>query len=145
MMPTSTTTEIRWYSRSQVSLAHLDEQGQHAQKGFIGGDRAKLHDVGCHNIHNACCEAGLESQRERDVVVPAPVTERLSEPRVDVDARIHLGLPHIRLDFTVVDAEAIQYSSAMRKAQDTAPAAAQAEKTKENKYGKAKGELESQA
>ena len=30
-------------------------------------------------------------------------------------------------------------ASAMRKAQDTAPAAAQAEKTKENKYGKAKG------
>ena len=49
-------------------LAQLDEQGQHAQKCLIGGDRAKLHDVGCHVIHNACCEAGLKSQRE--VVVP---------------------------------------------------------------------------
>ena len=33
----------------------------------------KLHDEGCHIIHNACCEAGLKSQRE--VVVPALVTE----------------------------------------------------------------------
>ena len=57
-------------------LAQLDEQGQHAQKCFIGGDRAKLHDVGCHIIHNACCEAGLKSQRE--VVVPTLVTERLT-------------------------------------------------------------------
>ena len=75
-------------------LAQLDEQGQHAQKCLIG------HDVG----HNACCEAGLKSQRE--VVVPALVTERLTEPRVDVDAWGHPGLPHMRLDFTVVDAEA---------------------------------------
>ena len=118
-------------------LAQLDEQGQHAQKCLIGGDRAKLHDVGCHIIHNACCEAGLKSQRE--VVVPALMTDRLTEPRVDVDAWGHPGLPHIRLDFTVVDAEAIHYSSAMRKAQDTAPAAAQAEKTKENKCGKVTG------
>ena len=58
------------------------------------------HDVG----HNACCEAGLKSQRE--VVVSALVTERLTEPRVDVDAWGHPGLPHMRLDFTVVDAEA---------------------------------------
>ena len=117
-------------------LVQLDEQGQHAQKCLIGGDRAKLHDVGCHIIHNACCEAGLKSQRE--VVVPALVRDRLTEPRVDVDAWGHPGLPHVRLDFTVADAEAIHYSSAMRKAQDTAPAAAQAEKTKENKYGKVK-------
>ena len=118
-------------------LAQLDEQGQHAQKCHIGEDRAKLHDVGCHIIHNACCEAGLKSQRE--VVVLALVTERLTEPRVDVDAWGHPGLPHMRLDFTVVDAEAIHYSSAMKKAQDTAPVAAQAEKAKEYKYGKAKG------
>ena len=45
----------------------------------------------------------------------------------------------MRLDFTVVDAEALHYSSAMRKAHDAAPAAAQAEKTKENKYGKTQG------
>ena len=117
-------------------LAQLDEQGQHAQKCLIGGDRAKLHDVGCH-IHNDCCEAGLKSQRE--VIVPALVTEKLTEPRVDVDAWGHPGLPHIRLDFTVVDAEALHYPSAMRKAQDTAPEAAQAEKAKESKYGKTKG------
>ena len=77
-------------------LAKLDEQGQHAQKCLIGGDRAKLHDVGCHIIHNACCEAGLKAQRE--------VVSRRS---VDVDAWGHPGLPHIRLDFTVVDAEAL--------------------------------------
>ena len=118
-------------------MSQLDDQGQHALKCLIGGDRAKLHDVGCHIIHNACCEAGLKSQRE--VVVRALVTDRLTEPRVDVDAWGHPGLPHIRLGFTVVDAEAIHYSSAMRKAQDTAPAAAQAEQTKENKYGKVKG------
>ena len=118
-------------------LAKLDEQGQHAQKCLIGGDRAQLHDVGCHIIHNACCEAELKSQRE--VVVRALVTERLTEPRVDVDSWRHPGLPHMRLDFTVVDAEALHYSSAMRKAQDTAPAAAQVEKTKENKYVKTKG------
>ena len=50
-------------------LAQLDEQRQHAQKCLIGRERAKLHNVGCHIIHNACCEAGLQSQRE--VVVPA--------------------------------------------------------------------------
>ena len=76
---------------------------------------------------------------EREVVVPALLTERLTEPRVDVDAWGHLGLPRMRLDFTVVDAKALHHSSAMRKAQDTAQAAAQAEKTKENKYGKTKG------
>ena len=103
----------------------------------LGRDRAKLHDVGCHIIHNACCGAGFKSQRE--VVVPAIVTDRLTEPLVDVDALGHAGLPHMRLDFTVVDAEALHYSSAMRKAQDTVPAAAKAEKTKENKYGKTKG------
>ena len=118
-------------------LAQLDEQGQHAQKCLIAGDRAKLHDVGCHIIHNACSEAGLKSQRE--VVVSALVTEKLTEPRIDVDAWGHPGLPHIRLDFTVVDAETLHYYSAMRKAQKTAPAAAQAEKAKKSKYGKTKG------
>ena len=42
------------------------------------------------------------------------------------------ALPHIRLDYTLVDAEALHYSSAMRKAQEEAPAAAQAERTKVN-------------
>ena len=57
-------------------LAHLDEQGQHAQKCLIGGDPAKLHDVGCRIIHNACCEAGLKSQRE--VIVPTHWRQRSS-------------------------------------------------------------------
>ena len=86
--------------------------------------------MGCHIIHNACCEAGLKSQRE--VVVPMLATEKLTEPRVDVDAWGHPGLPHIRLDYTIVDAEALHDSSAMRKAQEEAPAAAKAELTKAN-------------
>ena len=91
-----------------------DEQGQHAQKCLIGRHRAKLHDVGCHIIHNACCEAGLKSQRE--VVVRA------------------LGT-NLRLDFTVVDAEALHYIGHENSAQ----AAAQAERTKDNKHGKTQG------
>ena len=65
------------------SSVHLDEHGQHAQKCLVGGDRAKLHDVGCHIIHKACCAAGLKSQRE--VIVPTLATEVLTAPRVDVD------------------------------------------------------------
>ena len=65
-------------------LAHLDDHGQHAQQCPPGGDRAKLHDVGCHIIQSACCEARLISQRE--VIVPTLATEKLTEPRVDVDA-----------------------------------------------------------
>ena len=42
-------------------------------------------------------------------------TERMTEPRVDVDAWGHPGLPHIRLDHTVVDAEALHYSSVIEK------------------------------
>ena len=38
-----------------------------------------MHDVGCHVIHNACCEAGLKSQRE--CVVAALATEKLTEPQ----------------------------------------------------------------
>ena len=51
----------------------------------------------------------------------------------------HPGLPHIRLDFTVVDEEVLHYSSAIRKGGEEVPAAAQAERAKMNKYGKAKG------
>ena len=90
--------------------------------------------MGCHVIHNACCEAGLKSHRE--VFVPALATEKLTEP---LDAWGHPGLPHMRIDFTVVDAEALHYSSVMRKAQEQAPAAAQAEQAKESKDGKTKG------
>ena len=63
-------------------------------------------------------------------------TEKLTEPRVDVNAWGHPGLPHIRLDFSVVDAESLHYSSVVRKGQEKAPAAAQAERLKESKYGR---------
>ena len=92
--------------------------------------------MGCHIIHNARCEVGLKSQRE--VIVLAMATDKLTELWVDVDAWGHPGLPHIRLHFTVVDEEAHHHSSAMRKGQ-AAPAAAQAERAKTNKYGKANG------
>ena len=72
----------------------------------------KVHDVGCHIIHSVCCEAVLKSQRE--VIVPTLATEKLTEPRVDVDSLWRPGLPHIRFDFTVVDGEAPHYSSAIR-------------------------------
>ena len=137
-----TATELEYWAYVVVSAsitagarcwAHLDEQGQHAQKCFIGGDRAKLHDKGCHIIHKLCCEAWLKSQRE--VTVPTLATEK----RVDVDACRHPELPRIRLDVTVVDAETLHFSSAMRRGQEEAPAAAQAERTKASKYGRARG------
>ena len=86
--------------------AQLDEQGQHAQKWLIGGDRAKLHDVWLPHHTQRLLRSGAQIA-EREVVVSALVTERLTEPRVDVDAWGHLGLPHMRLHFTVVDAEAL--------------------------------------
>ena len=42
ILPTSKTALTRWHSRGQVL-------------GPPGRTRAKLHDVGCHIIHNACC------------------------------------------------------------------------------------------
>ena len=65
-------------------------------------------------------------------------TEKLTEPRVDVDAW-EPGLPHIRLDFTVVDAESLGDSSVMRNGQDKAPAAAQSERVNESEYGRGRG------
>ena len=104
----------------------------------FGGDRAKT----------ALC--GLPRHSRRLLRNGAQNTERSGCPAArDRNGSRNLGLtwthgdtqrlPHMRLDFTVVDAEALHYSSAMRKAQDTAPAAAQAEKTKDNNYGKTKG------
>ena len=92
--------------------------------------------MGCHIIYSACCETGLKSRRE--VIFPTLATENLTEPRVDVDAWGHPRLPHIRLEFTVVDEEALHYSSAMRKGQE-APVVAQAQRAKESKYGKPTG------
>ena len=51
-------------------LAHVDEKAS-----LIGGDGAKLHDVGCHILHDACIEAGLKSQRE--VIEPVLATEKI--------------------------------------------------------------------
>ena len=80
---------------------------------------------------------GLKSQRE--VVVPALATEKLTEPRVDVGAWGHPGLPHMRLDLTVVDAEALHYSSVMRKAQEQAPQQHKRRRRKKTKMEKTKG------
>ena len=46
-------------------MAPLDEYGRRTQRCLVGGDRAKLHDVGCHVIRQAGCAAGLKSQREK--------------------------------------------------------------------------------
>ena len=61
-------------------LAHLDEHGQFAQKCVTGGVQAMVHDVGCHTIHSACCEAGLKSQREVGSVVSGLAWERAKLP-----------------------------------------------------------------
>ena len=53
------------------------------------------------------------SSRNREVIVPALATEKLTEPRVDVDAWGHPGLLHV----TVVHAEALHYSSAKKRRQ----------------------------
>ena len=66
-------------------------------------------------------------------------TEKLTEPRIDVDAWEHPGLPHIRLDFTEVDAESLGESSVMRTGQVKAPAAAQSERMNESTYGRGRG------
>ena len=83
-----------------TAWAHFDEKGHHAQKCLIGGAMWVA-------TSYACCEAGLKSQRE--VIVPTLATEKLTEPRVDVDAWWHPGLLHIPLDFTGLDAEALHW------------------------------------
>ena len=95
-------------------LAHLDEHGATRTEVLHRRRPSKASRCGLPH-HIACCEAGLKSQRE--VFVPTFATDKLTEPRVDVDAWGHPGLPHIRLDFKVVDADALHCSSAMRKDQ----------------------------
>ena len=63
-------------------LGHLGDRSDNASSEER--ERAQLHDVGCHIIHNACCAAGLKSKRE--VIVPTLATEKLTEAGVDVDA-----------------------------------------------------------
>ena len=134
IMSTSKTAETRWHGRGQV----LGPPGRTRTTRNELPHRRRPTEAGCHT--NACCEAGLKSQRKE--ILPTLATEKLTEPRFDVDAWEHPGLPDIRIDFAVVDEGALHYSSAMRKGQEEAPAAAQAERAKTNKYGKAKGGVE---
>ena len=112
-------------------LAPLDAFGRHATRCMIGGARVTLHDNGCHIAHRACVEAGMRSQRE--VVVPELISPTRTEPRVDIDAWGHPGLPHLRLDFTAIDPDA-QHWATHRAV--PAGAAAHAEREKATTYGK---------
>ena len=118
-------------------LANLDEHGQHAQKRLIGGDQSKVHDVGCHIVHNACV-AQRGANRQREVIVPTPATSSLKHG-LTWGAWGHPGLPHTRLDCTVVDEGAHHYSSAIRKGQEEAPAAAQAEASENEQVRESEG------
>ena len=97
---------------------------------MTGGARTTVHDVGCAIIHQACRAAGLRAQRE--VLAPDLATPKLTQPRVDVDAWGHTGLPHLRIDFTTVTASAARYQRAQHR---PAQAAETAEQGKANKYG----------
>ena len=122
IVPASTTAETQREPGAWPVLANTDNMHRNALS---------------EETERSCTEAALKSHRK--VVVPALVTENLTEPRVDVDAWRPPGLPHMRLDFTIVHAEALQNSSAIRKGQDEVPGAAQAERAKTNEYGKSKG------
>ena len=111
-------------------MAALDIKGQHAIGCMVGGARTTLHNALCRIVHRACTSAGLRSQRE--VVVPALATAQLTEPRIDIDAWGHPGLPHLRLDVTVVDPAAERYAKV--RGQPAGPAQ-MAERGKAVKYG----------
>ena len=108
-------------------LAPLDALGRHARTCMTGGARTTLHNTLCRLVHQACCAAGLRSQRE--VVVPALATAKLTEPRIDVDAWGHPGLPHLRLDVTVADPDAVRNAGGTDRA----------ERSKATKYGVPRG------
>ena len=114
----------------KLCLAPLDTYGHHAVACMIGGNRTTVHDVGCHLLHSACCCSGLRAQRE--VVTPILATPSLTEPRIDVDAWGHPGLPHLRLDFTVTDPAASRHAASSLQ---PAGAADHAERDKATKYG----------
>ena len=115
-------------------LEPLDPFGIHALQCMIGGARTTLHNSLCRIVHTACVSAGLRAQRE--VVVPALATAKLTEPRVDVDAWGHPGLPHLRLDVTVTDPLAERHKAAAAQQHG---AADHAEDGKAKKYGKPRG------
>ena len=66
-------------------LAHLDEQGQHAQQWRRPSEAAR-----CGLPHHPCFDAV-------EAVVTTLATQKLMEPRVDVDSWRYRPLPHIRL------------------------------------------------
>ena len=92
---------------------------------MIGGARGVLHDLCVRCIHGACSDAGLNSQCE--VVVRFLATPTLTEPRVDINASGHPGLPHLRLDFTVADETADTWTSPTQNSAG-APAATKSRK-----------------
>ena len=108
-------------------LTPLDAHGRHALACMTGGARTTLHNDLCRLVHRACCAAGLRSQRE--VVVPALATAKRAEPRIDIGAWGHPGLPHLRLDVTVADPAADRNAGGTDRA----------ERSKATKYGIPRG------
>jgi len=108
----------------------LDPHGRHAVSCMVGGARDALHGACCEVLHRAHKDAGLQCRRE--VHIPELATDRLKEPRADLDAWGMPGQGHARLDFTAVAQWAARHSRA-----EPAPgaAAATAEKEKFTKYG----------
>ena len=66
-------------------LAHLDEQGQHAQQWRRPSEAAR-----CGLPQHPCFDAV-------EAVVTTLATQKLTEPRVDVDSWRYRPFPHIRL------------------------------------------------
>jgi len=108
----------------------LDPHGRHAVSCMVGGARDALHGACCEVLHRAHKDAGLQCRRE--VHIPELATDKLKEPRADLDAWGMPGQGHARLDFTAVAQWAARHSRA-----EPAPgaAAATAEKEKFTKYG----------
>ena len=111
-------------------LQPCDAYGHHALDCMTGGARVTLHDAGYTVIHQVRRAGGMRAQRE--VLAPDLATPKLTQPRVDVDAWGHPGLPHLRLDFTAVSPSAVRSRRVKRR---PTQAAEQAEKDKANKYG----------
>ena len=111
-------------------LEACDPYGSHAVECMIGGARTVLHNIGCDLIYTACRDAGFGAQTE--VIVPCLATDKMTEPRIDVEAWGHPGFPHLRIDFTVASNAARRYQQAVAT---PAHAAETAERGKTHKYG----------